>query len=196
MLSNNNSGLSVSAGFCLLVLWFGHVNGWYLLLMILGAAAVHELGHLCVLLLFRRKVRALRIGMFGAVLDVDCRNLSYGKELLAVMAGPAMNLLCAGWITRYGSGNELMTGIHLILGGFNLLPIRPLDGGSGTELILTWLLGPFLGERLICWISAVTSVLLAGGILTMICASGGSLWLVPAMVGLLGIAMQEWFGKQ
>lgn len=164
-------------------------------MMILGAAAVHELGHLSVLALFGRKVAALRIGMFGAVLNVDCRNLSYGKELLAVLAGPAANLLCAGWITCYGSGNELLTGIHLILGGFNLLPIRPLDGGRGLELLLTWVLGPFVGEVLIRWISAVTAVLLAGGILALICVSGGSLWLVPAMVGLLGIAGREWVGK-
>lgn len=163
--------------------------------MILGAAAVHELGHLGVLALFGRKVKALRIGMFGAVLDVDCRSLSYGKELLAVLAGPAANLLCAAWITRYGSGNELLAGIHLILGGFNLLPIRPLDGGRGLELLLTWLLGPFAGEVLIRWISAATAVLLAGGVLVLICVSGGSLWLVPAMVGLLGIAGREWVGK-
>lgn len=163
--------------------------------MILGASAVHELGHIGVLILFRRKVKTLRVGMFGAVLDVDCRNLSYGKELLAVLAGPAVNLLCAGWITRYGSGNELLTGIHLMLGGFNLLPIRPLDGGRGLELILTWLLGPFAGEVLIRWVSAATAVLLAGGILALIYFSGGSLWLVPAMVGLLAIAGREAAGK-
>jgi stage IV sporulation protein FB len=195
MWPNGDKRLSVSAGFCLLAFWFGCVNGWGLLLMILGASAVHELGHLSVLVLFRRKVTALRIGMFGAVLDVDCRNLSYGKELLAVLAGPAANLLCAGGMTRFGSGNELLTGIHLILGGFNLLPIRPLDGGRGTELILTWLFGPFAGETLIRWVSAATAVLLAGGILALIYFSGGSLWLVPAMVGLLAIAGREAAGK-
>ena len=163
--------------------------------MILEAAAIHELGHLSVLCLFGRKVAALRIGMFGAVLEVDCRSLSYGRELLAVLAGPAANLFCAAWITRYGTGNELLTGIHLILGGFNLLPIRPLDGGRGMELLLVWLAGPFVGEVLIRWISAVTAVLLSGAILVLICVSGGSLWLVPAMVGLLGIAGREFVGK-
>ena len=44
-------------------------------------------------------------------------------------------------------------------------------------------------------IFGVTAVLLAGGILMLIYASGGSLWLVPAMAGLLGIAGREVAGK-
>lgn len=187
--------LRISAGFFLLIVWFALVNGWKLLVMILTAAALHELGHLGMLRLLGARILTLRIGILGAVLETDCRKLSYGGELAVVLAGPAMNLLCACLLTHFAPEQEVFIGIHLVLGGFNLLPIRPLDGGRGLELLLTWQFGPFAGETAIRWISAAAALFLAVFLGWLMKTTGGSLWLLPAMAGLLGAAGREVLGK-
>lgn len=187
--------LRVSAGFLLLAVWFASVNGWGLLGMILTAAVIHELGHLGMLRILGAKIQTLRIGVLGAVLETDCRKLSYGGELAAVLAGSGMNLLCACLLARFVPEQQLFIGIHLILGGFNLLPIRPLDGGRGLELLLTWLFGPFVGETAARWVSAATALILSLFLVWLMRAAGGSLWLLPAMAGLLGAAGREVLGK-
>lgn len=188
--------LRISVGFICLTGWFAVVNGLDILLLILSAATVHELGHLGALYWFGARIRALRIGVMGAVLEADCQRLSYGKELVVVLAGPAMNLVCAWILSRFMVGCETVVGIHLVLGGFNLLPIRPLDGGRALELFLTWIFDPFAGETITCAISAVTAIFLAILICYLMVATGGSLWLLPTVVGLLGIGGREWIEKR
>ena len=139
---------------------------------------------------------ALRVGILGAVLETDCRNLSYGKELAAVLAGPIANLLCACFLSHFAPEQEIFIGVHLALGGFNLLPIRPLDGGRGLELLLTWIFGPFAGEAAARWVGAGMALVLALFLWWLMKTTGGSLWLFPAMLGLLGTAGREVLGKE
>ena len=87
--------IRISGGFWLLAAWFTLVNGWQLLAVILSAAALHELGHLLVLRLLGARVRELRVSVFGAELMTSAARLSYPGEIAAVLAGPAVNLLCA-----------------------------------------------------------------------------------------------------
>lgn len=94
----------------------------------LGAAALHELGHILCLRRFGAPIRRLRIGVLGAVLETG-GTMSYGRELAAVLAGPLANLLAAvllGWL-----GYPVSAGANAVLGAFNLLPVSPLDGGPG-----------------------------------------------------------------
>lgn len=195
MLLRTEQRLQISAEFLLLILWFAYLNGWALLSMILAAAVIHELGHLGMLRFFGARILSLRIGILGAVLETDCRNLSYGGELVSVLAGPAVNLLCACLLARFAPGQETFIGIHLVLGGFNLLPIRPLDGGRGLELLVTWLFGPFAGEAVARWVSAAAALLLATVLGWLMWTTGGSLWLLPALAGLLGVTGRELLGK-
>ena len=115
----------ISPGFCLLLFWFGTVNGWRLLGTILLAAAVHELGHCLVLRLAGARITGLRIGVLGAVLETDSSRLSYARELLAALAGPGANLTAA-WLLGRVPGASAASGAHLVLVLFNLLPVRPL----------------------------------------------------------------------
>lgn len=188
--------MQISAGFILLILWFAAVNGANLLLMILGAAAAHELGHWIMLRFFGADIRGLRIGMLGAVLEADCSRLSYGKELLAVLAGPGANLLCAWLLSRFGNEMEVVIGAHLVLGMFNLIPLRPLDGGRALYLVVAWGLGPWAGDRAAKWVGTASALLLSFGLCWLMVQTGGSLWLLPAAAGLLAAAGQECLGKE
>ena len=163
--------IRISGGFWLLAAWFTLVNGWQLLAVILSAAALHELGHLLVLRLLGARVRELRVSVFGAELMTSAARLSYPGEIAAVLAGPAVNLLCA-------------------------LPVRPLDGGRALYLAAAWLAGPSAAERIACWAGGTTALALGGLVLWLIGRTGGSLWLLPAAFGLLAAALRELHGRK
>ncbi len=188
------SGVQVSGGFWVLTAWFTAVNGWRLTAVLLGMAIVHEAGHWLVLKAAGGRAAGLRIGILGAVMEVDSSGLSYGKELLVVLAGPAANLLTAAVCAAAEA--ETAAGAGLILGCFNLLPIRPLDGGRALELGVSWALGPAAGETAARWAGTAAASVLAGGLAMVMLQSGGSLWLLPMALSALAAVKREGFRKK
>ena len=185
--------LQVSGGFLLLAAWFVLANGWEPLLTVLGAAAVHELGHWAVLRLLGAEVTCVRLSALGAVLETDSTRLSYGGELAAVLAGPAANLLAAILLTAWGRGRlPVAVGANLVLCAFNLLPVRPLDGGRALYLLASWLGGPAAGEAASRWLGAVTALALAAGLGFVMRQTGGSLWLLPALAASVYWGARPW----
>lgn len=186
----------VSPGFCLLTAWFALGCGWPLLAVVLGAAAVHELGHCAALWVQGTGIAGLRIGIFGAELEADRRGLSYAGDLAAVLAGPAANLLCALALASLGGGRwAVLIGANLVLCAFNLLPVRPLDGGRALYLLASWAGGPEAGEQTARWAGAVSAAAVAAALGYVMYGTGGSLWLLPAAAGLLAAAGREAFGR-
>jgi len=177
-----------TGGFLLLAAWFVLANGWAPLATVLGAAAVHELGHWIALRRLGAAVTGFRVSVLGAVLETDSGRLSYGGELAAVLAGPAANLLAALALTALDRGRLpgggcwfAFIGANLVLCAFNLLPIRPLDGGRALYLLASWLGGPAAGEAAVRWLGTVTALALAAVLGLVMWRSGGSLWLLPAL---------------
>ena len=182
--------MRVSGGFLLLLAWFALESGPKPLLLILFAATMHELGHFAVLRLWGAPVGRVRIGLLGAMMEADRSALSYGKELSALLAGPFVNLLCAAVLIYAAAG------AHLALGAFNLLPIRPLDGGQALELLAAWRFGPAVGEQTARIVSLLCAALLFGGLVWLMRESRGNLWLAPPAAGLLAAFLREaWGGR-
>lgn len=160
---------------------------------VLLAALCHELGHYAAL---RRRggwVRAVRISALGAEMQVAGR-MSYGGELLAAAAGPAVNLVLAaalGLLGRWWEPLYLFAGAQLVLGAFNLLPALPLDGGRILWLALAWLTEPYTAQRVLSVVSLAVSLalLLGGG--WFIWRQGGSPFLLVGAVGLTGWNLRE-----
>ena len=187
--------VQISPGFCLLTGWFLLVNGWELLAIVLSAAALHELGHLLVLRLCGAEIQRLRINLFGAALETSGSRLSYGAELAALLAGPAANLLCAAILAALdGERWATVIGAQLILGGFNLLPLRPLDGGRALETLVSWVRGPIAGERAARLVGGSAALALFWGTVQLVRLSGGNLWLLPPALAMLFIAAAELTG--
>jgi len=188
--------LQASGGFCLLLLWFAAVNGWRPLLTVLSAAVIHELGHCLALKLLGAKITAFRLTLFGMVMQTNSCAISYGRELAAVLAGPAANLLAAAVLERWGTGEDIaLIGANVALCAFNLLPVRFLDGGRALLLAMNCAFGVTVGERVLRTVSAVTALAMAVGLAYLMQQTGGSLWLLPPVLGMLSVLWQEIRGR-
>lgn len=127
--------LDVSAGALLVFALAYFFDGSGLFASLLPAAAVHEAGHIAVLLLCGARIRRLRLDIFGLRLDYSG---SPGRSALlcAALAGPIAGLLYAFPAMRAAGKTMRLSGaISLLLSLFNLLPALPLDGGRALSLL-------------------------------------------------------------
>ena len=182
---------SLSPAFCLLIAWFAAANGLRPLLTILIAAAIHECGHLLILRLCGAHVFGFRLSVLGAVLETDCARLSYGRELAAICAGPAANFLAASLFAAAGNPYPALSGANLALCAFNLLPVRPLDGGRALECAISCAAGPAIGDRIARVIGAFGAAALAIALASLMWISRGNLWLLPAAFAMAARAFRE-----
>lgn len=127
--------LDVSAGALLIFALAYFFDGSGLFASLLPAAAVHEAGHIAVLLACGARIRRLRLDIFGLRLDYG-GSPSRTALLCAALAGPAAGLLYAFPAMRAAGKSLRMSGaISLLLSCFNLLPALPLDGGRALSLL-------------------------------------------------------------
>ena len=182
--------ISVSPAFPALLLLFAAWDRQGLLVHILLAAVLHECGHLLVLRLLGGEIGGLRLTLFGAELRIRrSERLSYGRELAAVLAGPAVNVFCSLALGRAAAAMDwergfLLSGIHMLLALFNLLPLRALDGGRALFLALSWHWEPVTAGRVMQIVSGA-----------VLCAA---LLLCAALQGAVGLQLpllilEGWF---
>lgn len=115
--------LRISPGFCAAVCLLGWLDG-SLCLYFLTGVLFHEAGHLLAARLLGVRVSGISLQASGAVIETE--HMDYRKELLTALAGPAASFLAA-LAGRYFSGG--FSAVSFLLGGINLLPIYPMDGG-------------------------------------------------------------------
>lgn len=122
--------VEITAGALLLWALLYYLDSGGMVPQVLAACALHELGHYVAIRLLGGRVSRLRITCVGAEMALSARSpLGPARELTAALAGPAVDLLCAGLCAGLGERWYCFAGIHLALGLFNLLPVGPLDGG-------------------------------------------------------------------
>ena len=128
-----------------------------------GAAAVHELAHLCALALWGVRPRCLLLGLRGAVISPPF--LPAGAAACCILAGPLGSLLL-GLTWRLAPKLSLC---GLVQGCVNLLPLPASDGSRLLELFCAFCLPvrlrlPFLRWTQRLCILGVISLAFAAGL--------------------------------
>jgi Zn-dependent protease/CBS domain-containing protein len=107
---------------------------------------IHELSHSVVARGFGLPVRRILLYPLGGFSEIEREPQTPGREFLVSAAGPALSLLLAagGWglthvVTAGTIGGTLISQLmwaNLVVGGFNLLPGLPLDGGRMLRAVI------------------------------------------------------------
>lgn len=163
--------MEVTGGFLLMaaLLFYLDTNGT--LIWAALAMALHELGHYVSVRLLGGRITYFRLTAVGGDMGLDRRcPLSYGREMVAILAGPGANLVLALIAARLAGGRQelyLFAGLNLSLAIFNLLPIWPLDGGRAFAILLMALLSPHWAQRAaqMCSALLVTALMASGAVL-------------------------------
>ncbi len=109
---------------------------------------IHEAGHVAAAVYYGWRVKRIELLPFGGVAEVDeWGNTSPVEEVVTALAGPLMNglLILAGKLLEtWGIWSSEWTAFfvysNVLIGGFNLLPIWPLDGGRVMQTAYSLLL--------------------------------------------------------
>lgn len=148
------SALWVLLGSAILFLAAGAAQwDWKFTLWLIPVLFFHEAGHWIAMRIFKyRNLRMFFIPFFGAAVTGQNWNVPGWKKVLVSLAGPlpGIALGCALTVVAFfvhQSWLDQLALILLLLNGFNLLPILPLDGGHVLHATLfcrnRWLDGAF-----------------------------------------------------
>lgn len=129
------------------------------------SAILHEMGHVIVLIAFRRKPKLLSFELSGIRLVENRYPLGYFRELIALSSGCICNICL--FITFYFLGFITFATTNLCLALFNLLPSKVLDGGRILYLIIFHHTTAQKADRIFFILSAIVAIALsiAGGYL-------------------------------
>lgn len=156
--------VEVTWGFCLTAAWINYLDRQGIFLLALAGCALHELGHYIMIRFLGGEITAVRLTAIGMEMELDSP-MSYCREGLAALAGPGTNLFAALLLCKWNWGRTF-SGLNLILGCFNLLPVSVMDGGRAMACTLSLLMGPepacAVGKRMDLFF---TAVMLACGLL-------------------------------
>lgn len=119
----------------------------------LYAALLHEAAHIAVVALYGFRPKSLCFGAFGMRMELPL--LPYAITASVALAGPLCNLVFAGLSALVGWNACVV--VHLALGGFNLLPFRPLDGGQALYALSVKYVEERVADRIVTAASVLTA---------------------------------------
>ena len=134
-----------TAGFLLLAAWLFYLDDRFVVPLALCAGALHEAGHYAAIRRMGGDIRCIRLTAVGAEMELS-GGLSYLQEGIAALAGPGVSLLTAV-LFSFWEGGRLFSGLNLVFGCFNLLPLGRLDGGRALRCTLALCAGPDAADR-------------------------------------------------
>lgn len=176
--------VEATVGFFLLLAWLNYLDRQAIVPLAMTACLLHELGHYLVIRLFGGNVKLIRLTAVGAEMVLS-KPLGYWQEGAAALAGPGVNLMLAAIFCNW-PWSSLFSGLNLVLGCFNLMPIGRLDGGRAMYCTLALLVGPDAALRAGAWMDFLfTAVLLLSGLIIL--RVGGNLTLLLVALWMLSV---------
>jgi Zn-dependent protease len=156
--------------------WTGLTLDLVLIVLLFTCIVLHELGHSLTARRYGIGVSRILLLPIGGMAEFDSIPRQPRRELLISLAGPAVNfsivlvlLLVLPWPRNWAPDSvefsarglgELLLRINLIMGGFNLLPVFPMDGGRVFRALLATRL-PYL--KATYWAASIGKVLAVFG---------------------------------
>jgi len=121
-------------------------------ILFFASLLAHEVSHSIVAERNGIGVRRITLWFFGGVSELESEALSPGADFRIAVVGPLTSLVLAGFygvlvllLPKSGGVEGVAVGalgwlawINLFLGGFNLIPAAPLDGGRVLRAALWW----------------------------------------------------------
>lgn len=176
--------------------------------LFVGSLAAHELAHAVEARHRGLAVAEIRFGMLGGATRITSEMGGAGDELALALAGPWTSIVLAwgfgllawgadaGGLSAAGELAGVLGWMNALLGGFNLLPAAPLDGGRVLDGLVWWATGRrALANRVATGAGVVFGASLVGlGAYVALVLEGGvveGLWLVLLGVFLARTAMGE-----
>jgi len=159
------------------------------ILLIVSAVLVHELAHTVAAVTLGVKVFEVELLPFGGQSKIeDFTGLDPEKEIYIALAGPLVSFLLAAVFSFLFPLREnavgLFININLSLGGFNILPALPLDGGRVLRALLSKMLGYRRATMRAAALGKISAVLVGGyGIyLTYTTMTGANLIIIGVLL--------------
>jgi Zn-dependent protease len=130
--------ISINVSFVILLalvaIFQGILAGLMLAVLVFGSVVLHELGHAVVARRLGVPIAGIELHFFGGVAKMAGPPRSARDEILIAAAGPAVSMVLGGTATALAmvTGSTILSilgYVNLLLGGFNLLPALPMDGG-------------------------------------------------------------------
>lgn len=165
-------------------LWQG-LPGLVLLVVVFLSVLLHELGHSLVARRLNVPILGIDLHFFGGAAKMGRMPSSPREEILIAAAGPAVSFALAllGFLllllTRF-QPLAYFAGVNLVLGGFNLLPALPMDGGRIFRALLARRMGRLRATTIAVTVARVVAVGL------------GLLGLLRGNFFLVGLAVMLW----
>lgn len=127
----------------------------------IGASILHELGHLAAFLYGGYPPLELHFEYSGIRLVPQKQFYPIGQEIFFLASGSAINFIC--FLLLWLFELPIPAVFHLVLGVFNLLPLKGLDGGQILQLLLEKVFGVRSGNTINTIVSWITDILLVIG---------------------------------
>ncbi len=184
------SKIHVGYDFILLICVLYLFDQGNLLWLTLGAALLHELGHLSAIFLCHVPVSQIKLSAFGACISLEnAITISYWKEFWIALSGPAVgfvvsaiSVLCEQWV---------FAGLNFTLSMFNLLPIAPLDGGKMLRALFGSFFPIMVVDRVLFVVGLLVSVTIMAGCLVLSASAQCTISLVLFCAFLVGTILRD-----
>jgi Zn-dependent protease len=145
----------------------GGMRGLIMMIAVFGSVVLHELGHALTARANGLPIGDISLYPFGGMARLLAAPKTTGVEIGVAAAGPVVSLILGlgFWFMAHTTANEelwLMAQVNLILGGFNLLPALPMDGGRILRAILARKLGFYRATRIAAQLARWIAMVMAG----------------------------------